>query len=137
MGPHPPWQSPVPISLPPQLRLVPPALSSPLMAEHLDPGPILQGAFGFWSSKVLLTAVEFGLFTELGDKKMTGAQIERALRLHPRATYDFLDALVAMKFLDREGNGAEALYSNTPTGQMYLNAGSPRYVGGILEMLNA
>ena len=32
---------------------------------RLDPGPILQTAFGFWSSKVLLTAVEFGVFTEL------------------------------------------------------------------------
>ena len=30
---------------------------------QIDHGPILQAAFGFWSSKVLLTAVEFGLFT--------------------------------------------------------------------------
>ena len=107
------------------------------MAAPLDPGPILQGAFAFWSSKVLLTAVEFGVFTTLGQKQMTGPQLERALQLHPRATYDFLDALVAMKILDRHGNGPDARYANTPTSDMYLDARSPRYVGGILEMLNA
>ena len=37
---------------------------------QLDPGPILQTAFAFWSSKVLLTAVEFGVFTKLGNRRM-------------------------------------------------------------------
>ena len=31
------------------------------MNAALDPSPILQTAFGFWQSKVLLTAVEFGV----------------------------------------------------------------------------
>src|SRR6185503_17663430 len=64
-------------------------------------------------------------------------ELEKRLRLHPRAVADFLDALVAMKFLAREGSGPRALYSNTPEGAMYLDRKSPRYVGGILEMLNA
>jgi len=34
------------------------------MNKPLDPSPILQTAFGFWHSKVLLTAVEMGLFTK-------------------------------------------------------------------------
>ena len=102
-----------------------------------DPSPILQTAFGFWSSKVLLTAVEFGLFTRLGAGRLTGAELGRELGLHPRGVGDFLDALVAMKFLDREGNGPEARYFNTPAGAQYLDRASPRYVGGILEMLNA
>jgi hypothetical protein len=102
-----------------------------------DPSPILQAAFGFWSSKVLLTAVEFGLFTKLGARRVTGAELGRELGLHPRGISDFFDALVAMKFLDREGNGPEARYFNTPAGAQYLDRTSPRYVGGILEMLNA
>lgn len=101
-----------------------------------DPSPILQAAFGFWSSKVLLTAVEFGLFTKLGAKRLSGEQLGRELQLHPRGISDFLDALVAMKFLDRQGNGPQALYFNTPAGAQYLDRSSPRYVGGILEMLN-
>src|SRR5437762_6036543 len=101
-----------------------------------DPSPILQAAFGFWSSKVLLTAVEFGLFTRLGARRLTGADLGRELGLHPRGISDFFDALVAMKFLDREGNGPEARYFNTAAGEQYLDRTSPRYVGGILEMLN-
>src|ERR1051326_2840610 len=48
------------------------------------PDPILQTAFGFWSSKVLLTAVEFGVFTPLANQSMTGAELGRALRLPSR-----------------------------------------------------
>ena len=102
-----------------------------------NPSSILQTAFGFWSSKVLLTAVELGLFTTLGDRRLTGEELGKELHLHPRANPDFFDALVAMKFLDREGDGPESQYFNTPEGAMFLDAGSPRYIGGILIMLNA
>ena len=80
---------------------------------HLDPGPILQTAFAFWSSKVLLTAVEFGVFTKLGKRRITGAELGAELDLHPRSISDFFDALVAMKFLDRESDGPSAKYFNT------------------------
>jgi len=101
------------------------------------PGQILQTAFAFWSSKVLLTAVEFGLFTQLGQRRATGEELGRELGLHPRGIRDFFDALVAMKFLEREGDGPSAKYFNTPEGALYLDRNSPRYVGGILIMLNA
>jgi hypothetical protein len=103
---------------------------------QLDPGPILQTAFAFWSSKVLLTAVEFGVFSKLGNRRITGPELGAELDLHPRGISDFFDALVAMNFLDREGDGPSAKYFNTPAGALYLDSGSPRYVGGWLVMLN-
>jgi predicted O-methyltransferase YrrM len=103
----------------------------------IDPSPILQTAFGFWNSKVLLTAVEFGVFTKLADRRLTGAALGAELGLHPRGISDFFDTLVAMKFLERDGDGPAATYFNTPAGALYLDRNSPRYVGGILEMLNA
>ena len=102
-----------------------------------DPSAILQTAFSFWSSKVLLTAVEFGVFTKLSNRRLTGAELGAELKLHPRAIADFFDALVAMKFLDREGDGPRSKYFNTPEGALFLDVNSPRYVGGILVMLNA
>jgi hypothetical protein len=102
-----------------------------------SPDAILQTAFSFWSSKVLLTAVEFGLFTELADRRLTGSELGAELQLHRRAIADFFDTLVAMKFLNREGDGVEARYYNTPEGTLFLNDKSPRYIGGILIMLNA
>ena len=98
---------------------------------------ILQTAFSFWSSKVLLTAVEFGVFTTLAGRQLTGEELGAELKLHPRAIADFFDVLVAMKFLERDGDGPRAKYFNTPEGALFLDEKSPRYVGGILVMLNA
>jgi hypothetical protein len=106
------------------------------MKVALDPSRILQTAFGFWNAKVLLTAVEMGLYTKLGNRRLTGEELGRELGLHPRGIYDFLDAQVAMMFLEREGDGPTGRYFNTPEGAMYLDEKSPRYIGGILTMLN-
>jgi len=107
------------------------------MAESPDVNPILQTAFGFWSSKVLLTAVELSLFTRLGDRGLTAAELGAELGLHPRGTYDFFDALVALGFLERDGDGPPAKYRNNAAGRLYLDRTSPRYAGGMIEMLNA
>jgi SAM-dependent methyltransferase len=106
------------------------------MDAALDPSSILQTAFGFWHSKVLLTAVEIGVFTKLAGRRLTGAELGAELQFHPRAVADFFDALVAMKFLGREGDGPQAKYFNTPEGSLFLDEASPRYIGGILVMLN-
>ena len=109
----------------------------PLVQTAPSPEQILQIGMGFWPSKTLLSAVELGLFTILADGPQTGEALEQALGLHSRATYDFLDALVALGLLGRQGEGAEARYQNTPSTALFLDRGSPHYVGGILEMANA
>jgi phospholipid N-methyltransferase len=106
-------------------------------SPQLNPSAILQTAFSFWSSKVLLTAVEFGVFTKVAGRRLTGTELGAQLNLHPRANADFFDALVAMKFLGRDGDGPAAKYFNTPEGALYLDENSSRYIGGILVMLNA
>ena len=76
--------------------------------------PIIQAAFAFCSSKVLLTAVELGVFTTLGNRSVTGTEPRAQLGVHPRGIRDFFDTLLAMGFLERDGDGPEALYRNTP-----------------------
>jgi hypothetical protein len=107
------------------------------MNSQLNPAHIMQTATAFWPSKVLLTAVELNLFTTLGNGSMTAQQLGDALGLHPRGTYDFFDALVALKFLDREGDGPKGQYRNTSETGAFLNGTSPTYIGGLLEMLNS
>ena len=111
-------------------------LRTDTLQTETSPARILQIGMGFWASKALLSAVELGLFTELARAPMTGPEIEHALGLHPRATYDFLDALVALGLLEREANGAGALYKNGIETAAFLDKNSPAYVGGILEMAN-
>ncbi|OBS08171.1 methyltransferase [Acidihalobacter prosperus] len=102
-----------------------------------DPGHILHTANAFWASKTLLTAVEFDLFSLLGEDAMSGAALGEALGLHPRGRDDFLDALVALGFLAREGDGADGRYRNTPDTAAFLDRSSPQYLGGLLKMLGA
>ena len=79
-------------------------------AEMLDPSLIMQIGMGFWPSKALLSAVELGLFTTLGSGTLTGMEIAERLTLRSRAVYDFLDGLVALRMLERDGLGEEARY---------------------------
>ena len=92
---------------------------------------------GFWPSKVLLSAIELGLFTELGAKSMTGSELQEALGLHARANPDFFDTLVALRFLERDGDGPQARYRNTAETALFLDRNSPQFMGGFLEMANA
>jgi hypothetical protein len=107
------------------------------MKTQLDPSHIMQTATAFWGSKVLLTAVELDLFSTLAEAPMTASELGKALGLHPRGTYDFFDALVALMFLDRDGDGAEGRYRNTPETAAFLDKSRPTYIGGFPEMLNS
>jgi len=102
-----------------------------------DPWWITEIAMGFWSSKTLLSAIELGVFTSLGGESLRGEELGSRLGLHPRGIWDFLDALVALKLLGREGDGREARYRNTEDAARYLVRSSPHYIGGFLEMANA
>jgi hypothetical protein len=77
-----------------------------------------------------------GVFTRLGAEAMNGNQLQRELGLHARANPDFFDTLVALRFLDRDGDGPEALYRNTEETALFLDRSSPRFLGGFLAMAN-
>ena len=99
-----------------------------------DPSPehILQVGLGFWASKALLSAIEMDLFTELARHPEEGDALRDRLGLHPRSSRDFLDALVALGFLERE----DGIYRNTPSTDLFLDKQKPSYIGGVLEMAN-
>lgn len=99
---------------------------------HVTPDRILQTGFGFWSSKVLLSAVEMEIFTELAKHPADLPTLQGRLGLHPRAARDFLDTLVALGFLRR----VDGIYHNSPESDLYLDRRKPSYIGGILEMAN-
>jgi hypothetical protein len=105
--------------------------------SNLNPARILETCTAFWPSKVLLTAVEMGVFTLLGEGGRTAAELTERLEIHPGRGVDFLDALVALGFLERQGAGASARYANTPETALFLDRNKPSYVGGMPEMLNA
>jgi len=103
----------------------------------LSPQHILDVGLGFWPAKVLLSAVELDVFSTLGGSAKTAEDLRDALGLDPRAVPDFPDALVALGFLERDGDGPSARYRNTPETAAFLDRRSPDYAGGMLEMANA
>lgn len=97
----------------------------------------MEVGMAFWPAKVLLSAIELGLFTKLGGEAKTGTELQEELGLHPRSNPDFFDTLVALKFLERDGDGPYSHYRNTPETALFLDRASPAFMGGFLEMANA
>jgi Dimerisation domain len=102
------------------------------MDTPTTPDKIMQIGLDFWASKTLLSAVEMGVFTELAKDSADLVTLQSRLGLHSRGARDFLDALVALGFLQRK-NGQ---YSNTAETDLFLDKRKPSYIGGILEMAN-
>ncbi len=103
-----------------------------MTASPVSPDHILQTGLAFWASKTLLSAVEMEVFTELAKRPESLESLTGRLGLHPRSSRDFLDALVALGFLERE----DGHYRNSPSADLFLDKRKPSYLGGILEMAN-
>jgi ketosteroid isomerase-like protein len=94
---------------------------------------VMQLGLGFWGSKALLSAVELGVFTELGRGPVRAGVLAERLGLHQRGARDFFDSLVALGLLQRRGD----IYSNAEETGALLDRSRDSYVGGMLEMANA
>jgi len=103
-----------------------------MTTDLMTPAAIMQLGMGFWGSKTLLSAVELGVFTELAAGPQTLDMLRSRLGLHGRGARDFLDALVALRLLDRR----DGLYVNALDADLFLDRNKPSYVGGLLEMAN-
>lgn len=104
--------------------------------KRITPEKIMKVGFGFFNSKVLMSAVKMGLFTTLAESPMSGSEIRNEFDLDGRGLYDWLDALVALGFLERDGKKENAVYRNAPVSKRFLDSNKKEYIGGMLEMAN-
>ena len=72
---------------------------------------------GILALQALRSAIELGVFTELAKGPEAFAALGGRLGLHPRSALDFLDTLVALGFLTREGDR----YANSPEADLFLD----------------
>src|SRR5687768_11347791 len=56
----------------------------PVLRAFGDPQKILEQGMAFWSSRVVLAAVEFGLFTELAGGPLSAQGVMDRFGWHPR-----------------------------------------------------
>lgn len=104
--------------------------------QEITPNNILRIVKGFWSAKPLLTAVRLGLFTELGNGPLFVSEIRQRIGLDSRSSIDFLDALVTLGLIERQGKGFTAIYRNSPEAATFLNRRKPEYMGNMLERIH-
>ncbi len=99
------------------------------MSTDFGPGDLREISYGFRKSRILLTAFELGVFTELGDEEKSAGQIANVLNLNEQAVARLMNALCVMGLLIK----SDGRYRNTPNGVRYLIKGRPEYVAGLMH----
>lgn len=100
--------------------------------NNLSADAIREMALGFQKSRVLLTAYELGIFTALGNKNKTAANVARITRSEKHATERLMEALCAIGLLKKKQNR----FRNTPSALRFLVEGKPEFIAGLKLTVN-
>jgi hypothetical protein len=103
----------------------------PLLRRLGGPQDIVQLGMSFWSSRLILAAVDAGVFSALAGGPMCEQELADILGWHPRAAGTAFDALVEAGLLRRDKAGR---YANTFRSALFLDRAKPSYVGGLMEL---
>ncbi|WP_243639186.1 acetylserotonin O-methyltransferase [Streptacidiphilus pinicola] len=99
------------------------------------PTDVLELGTSFYAAKVLLAAVELGVFEALADGPLPARRLHTECGLHPRTARDFLDVLVSLGLLERSDIlQPQPVYALTPVAEAGLVRGRPEYVGDFLTL---
>lgn len=100
-----------------------------LLESSVSPGPIMGVVAGYWQARILLTAVESDVFTELSASPATAEELGKRLGLTMPATGDFLVGLVHLGLLEV----TDGMFTNTAVSERFLVRGRAEYLGGYLR----
>ncbi len=106
-------------------------VTGPLLRRFANPHDVIEAGMAFWSSRLILVAVQRGVFTLLAREPLSAQQLTERLGWHPRAATTALDALVARGLLRRDNGGR---YRNTVRTSMFLDRAKSTYIGGLMEL---
>lgn len=90
--------------------------------------PILTAMQGWQPARALMVANRLDVFTIIGEGRLSAEEIAERCQSYPRSMSLLLNACVALKFLQKEGN----LYSNSPDALQLLIRGKPTYMGDMI-----
>ena len=106
--------------------------SPPSTPESLSPQAIMDLAWAFQGSRVLLTAYELDLFSELRDGSTSSSEVAHARGTDERATDRLMDALCAMGLLEKK----DGRFSNAASASRFLVKGKLDYLAGLMHMVH-
>src|SRR5262249_25690194 len=93
-------------------------------------GRIRELGVAFLMSRVLHAAVELDVFTLLAAGPLSANELTERLGLHPRASVEFFDTLVALGLLERDG----AAYRNAREAGELLDRRAPTSIAAAVEL---
>jgi ubiquinone/menaquinone biosynthesis C-methylase UbiE len=100
--------------------------------SNVTPDSIFQVASGFMASKHLYVANEVGLFEQLADGPITLDELSKRTGVPRRTIRILADAMVALGFVDREGDR----YQNGPVAAVFLSGRTPADLRPFLRFWN-
>jgi hypothetical protein len=101
--------------------------------EHPRTDRLFEIGSAYRQAKVLLSAVELGVFSELAAGPLDARDLASRIQVHGRPARDFFDALVATGLLTRDDEGR---YRNTEESDFYLDRAKPTYLGASFDQYN-
>ncbi len=96
--------------------------------DKWDRAKLLQASGRYWTSCVLHAAVKLDVFTAIGNESLSAETIAREVEADVDGLERLLNALSAMKLLDKK----EDLYANTEVSRKHLSKNSNDYIGYII-----
>jgi ubiquinone/menaquinone biosynthesis C-methylase UbiE len=102
------------------------------MKTITTPEQIIETANAFRESRVLLTAVELGIFTALDKHMLTSEEVSQKINTNNRAVNRLMNALCGMGLLRK----VKDKFYNSELAAKYLVEGKPDFMGGLFHTNN-
>ncbi len=102
------------------------------MKDIMSPEEIREIAYAFQESRVLLTAVELGIFSALDGHMMTADEVSEKISTDTRATDRLMNALYGIGLLRK----VKGKFYNTEPASNFLVEGKPGFMGGLFHTNN-
>ncbi|MCF8038804.1 MAG: methyltransferase domain-containing protein [Desulfohalobiaceae bacterium] len=96
--------------------------------NKMHPGKLLEISGCYWQACTLQAGVKLGLFTRLGQGRLTSQEMAEACACDPDAMDRLLNGLAAMGLLIKK----EEAFANSEAAQAYLSKDSPEYIGHMI-----
>jgi C-methyltransferase len=103
---------------------------APASKVSVSPEPLMQMIQGLQVTAILRAAVQLGIFDQVANGNDRASSIAAAVGADERATRILLDALAALRLLERD-NG----YRLTPLADTFLVSSRPSYLGGMVNIM--
>jgi predicted O-methyltransferase YrrM len=99
-----------------------------MSTQEWSQSQLLETSGIYWKTCTLHAGVKLGVFTAIGNDKLSSEQIAQTISGDIRGVTFLLNALAAMDLLEK----TDDRYSNTPSSKSLLSKDSPDYIGHII-----